>query len=48
MLDFLQMFIHYGELPIKVLEQRLPAYICDEFSYDLIYISSQNRNFVCF
>ncbi|CAF1096037.1 unnamed protein product [Adineta ricciae] len=31
MLDFLTMFIHYGDLPIKVLEQRLPAYICDEF-----------------
>ncbi|CAF0980049.1 unnamed protein product [Rotaria sordida] len=31
MLDFLTMFMHYGDLPIKVLEQRLPAYICDEF-----------------
>ncbi|CAF5190814.1 unnamed protein product [Rotaria magnacalcarata] len=31
MLDFLTMFIHYGDLPIKALEQRLPAYICDEF-----------------
>ncbi|CAF0861289.1 unnamed protein product [Didymodactylos carnosus] len=31
MLDFLIMFVHHGDLSIKVLDQRLPGYICDEF-----------------